>query len=1125
MADRYWIANLEANQLWTTATNWADNADGSGSNVVPVANDNVHFGHATTLAAGKGFGLCELAGATATLAKFTSYQGYNKVATTNNFTIDGSGEFIPNPTTGFSLEQLGFRVGMVITVTGAANAGNNSTFEISSLGSNKITVTSATGMVTEGTPVALTITYDPFLDLKGQALNMTSPSGGTLMTMDSKIKNTTGTGAINFLGAYVSGAGNRYFLCGGNQTFDNRDTIVMTFTSTDTMYFDDGIYPIVQIQGGKYTCDYSTPTSTKHRAVKLYKFKETAIPLWNLVGGTQRNNIKKIFEVESTTSFVLLNTNFNTGKSTWSFFTDNNFTIPTSGDYINYPTGFTVRWYNLIIKGGSPSNKGLVPARRNLQVNSLTIETGGQVIGELSQSGSGTKYKGSSTITSNTRPTIKGSWNFSQVADGVYASLLTESYSITPSHGDRGALQFSYGGGAFHSQSKINLMMDSFATDWDAVAWLQACDGAYFKSSFYAFCQTYAPATGAGDNTIWISNGSPSVPYFTDSAGTKHSLLGGGGGGGMTSFDVAGTSGSAQTITNGNTLTIAAGTGITTTASATDTVTIASTITQYTDPMAIAAVEGEATLALTGQVTMVNGQDITWASGSNIGTNAAATDLTLYAADDLFLTAVDVVALKTGSTYGLWMTNAQDIGVGTQTPAARLDVRGADDDSVSGMFSGSLSVENSIAGVPSTRAYAFLSVNDQESMIGGNLRFDDSVTGGTHAGYASGTNVRGGSGIVFTNSNPSGDGSIIFLRQNDSNDDTWTVKESGRFNASGNLGIGNNNPAQKLDVTGTIRQSNATDKVIYADANGDLGALTLGTNLSLSGSTLNAAGGGGGGGVTVQDEGVTLATTATTLNFVGAGVVASGTGATKTITIAGGGGAAGEVVEFVNSNTTINMNTTIAVCASNTDCTAKAGVTGAPWAGMTDFGGEFENYDFTATSGVFGAAQKGLVNVPVPTVGRKLTLVVPLNCNGRTLPQGISQISCTGQANAFIGHDLAGMVNGSDAGKATQGSNVLLPESYLFGIWNDARRSFNTNAYLGHHAITLVGVPAPTGSAAELVINANGTEMGDVMPTALWWVETNNEFLYDSVDREAPTGFFNHRGFGATAWGQLYVVC
>jgi hypothetical protein len=41
--------------------------------------------------------------------------------------------------------------------------------------------------------------------------------------------------------------------------------------------------------------------------------------------------------------------------------------------------------------------------------------------------------------------------------------------------------------------------------------------------------------------------------------------------------------------------------------------------------------------------------------------------------------------------------------------------------------------------------------------------------------------------------------------------------------------------------------------------------------------------------LTVQDEGTPLATDATALNFVGSGVTATGTGATKTITIPGGG--------------------------------------------------------------------------------------------------------------------------------------------------------------------------------------------------------------------------------------------
>ena len=59
--------------------------------------------------------------------------------------------------------------------------------------------------------------------------------------------------------------------------------------------------------------------------------------------------------------------------------------------------------------------------------------------------------------------------------------------------------------------------------------------------------------------------------------------------GDMTSFTVAGSSGSNQTITNENTLTIAAGAGITTTGSATDTITIACPLD---DPTAIAIALG-----------------------------------------------------------------------------------------------------------------------------------------------------------------------------------------------------------------------------------------------------------------------------------------------------------------------------------------------------------------------------------------------------------------------------------------------------------------------------------------------------------------------------------------------------
>ena len=74
--------------------------------------------------------------------------------------------------------------------------------------------------------------------------------------------------------------------------------------------------------------------------------------------------------------------------------------------------------------------------------------------------------------------------------------------------------------------------------------------------------------------------------------------------------------------------------------------------------------------------------------------------------------------------------------------------------------------------------------------------------------------------------------------------------------------------------------------------NGEIGHNTSANTLHVRiGDTIHAVGGSGGGGssLTVQDEGSSLSTAATTLNFVGSGVTASGTGATKTITISGGG--------------------------------------------------------------------------------------------------------------------------------------------------------------------------------------------------------------------------------------------
>ena len=76
------------------------------------------------------------------------------------------------------------------------------------------------------------------------------------------------------------------------------------------------------------------------------------------------------------------------------------------------------------------------------------------------------------------------------------------------------------------------------------------------------------------------------------------------------------------------------------------------------------------------------------------------------------------------------------------------------------------------------------------------------------------------------------------------------------------------------DAPATVSSSAEVDHVLVNDG-GVLKKATVG-NLGIS---------GGGSSLTIQDEGSALSTAATTLNFVGAGVEATGTGATKTITI------------------------------------------------------------------------------------------------------------------------------------------------------------------------------------------------------------------------------------------------
>jgi len=92
-------------------------------------------------------------------------------------------------------------------------------------------------------------------------------------------------------------------------------------------------------------------------------------------------------------------------------------------------------------------------------------------------------------------------------------------------------------------------------------------------------------------------------------------------------------------------------------------------------------------------------------------------------------------------------------------------------------------------------------------------------------------------------------------------------------------------------LVGSYKDYNLSTHILedgYLAVDVDTGSLRLGDGSTAGGTEISA--GGGGSSITIQDEGSSLSTAATTINFVGDGVTASGTGATKTITISGGGG-------------------------------------------------------------------------------------------------------------------------------------------------------------------------------------------------------------------------------------------
>ena len=132
----------------------------------------------------------------------------------------------------------------------------------------------------------------------------------------------------------------------------------------------------------------------------------------------------------------------------------------------------------------------------------------------------------------------------------------------------------------------------------------------------------------------------------------------------------------------------------------------------------------------------------------------------------------------------------------------------------------------------------------------------------------------------------------------------------------------------------TLTRNNSQEVTIAASGGGitvqeeGSSLSTAATTLNFTGAAVTASGTGAtktidvtGGAITVQDEGSSLSTAATTLNFTGSGVTASGNGAVKTIDVTGGGSSSGTVTieknVYTGDGSDVTFDTTTAIANEN----------------------------------------------------------------------------------------------------------------------------------------------------------------------------------------------------------------
>ena len=238
-----------------------------------------------------------------------------------------------------------------------------------------------------------------------------------------------------------------------------------------------------------------------------------------------------------------------------------------------------------------------------------------------------------------------------------------------------------------------------------------------------------------------------------------------------------------------------------------------------------------------------------------------------------------------------------------------------------------------------------------------------------------------------------------------------------------------------------------------------------------------------GGQITVQDEGTDLSTSATTLNFVGLGVTASGTGANKTITINGGG--SGDSIIDADNNTFVKVE------ASPDENKIRFSTAGADRA-MIDSNGDFIIGDPNGSSFYKLPPTRGTTGqVPVAGANGTVTFQTIASGSGTAFYQnnaptiGVSagdlwfDTGTTAELYVYTGGEWVSVVSGADTGfipvnftanGSTQAFDAAVGDGTVSMVFLNGVLMQRTNDYTETGGIvTFVGTPS-NGDQIDIIV-------------------------------------------------------